>query len=455
MRARPPLQIAAGILALLAAAGLARAQEEGAATAPASATSSSADGAESAPEATQVVSLSTDDPKPYYLRVSQGLAHDDNLFRVSSALGTQSDWISSTALLAGFDQPFGRQRAYADATLRGNAYRDQSQLNNFGYDLGLGLNWSTVERISGDLRMNISQSLARFSDYGSAPREDLGKNEENSQFYAGRVQYGVTADWAVDALAEYFRVDFTADDFDSRERNVTTVGAGVKYRPNAIWSFGVGGRHADGTYPRAAVSQGVVLADDYTRDSVDVTARLVATGLSTFSGRLSYTREEHDLDTSRDFSGLTGAVTWTYQATGKVNVGLSFIRDTGTNTSTNSLTGVQTFLTDSRLTNRLGATVRWDATSKIRVTAGVEYWRDTFDDQFTEFVDGGEVVRVADETANNVNLSLRMRYQPTRTIGLECGGRYEDRDGYGRSINPQNGFTATTLFCNATLTLRG
>lgn len=452
MTARPrrrPSKSILGALALLAATGLARAQEEGGDGGAAA--EASADSAQTATN----INASPDEGKPYFLRASQGLAHDDNIFRVADERGTKSDWISSTALIAGFSQPFGRQRGYGNATLRGNAYRDQSQLNNLGYDLGLGLDWSTIERLSGDVTINASQSLASFADYGSADRESLGKNQELSQRYAAHAQYGITAVWALTGLLEYERIDFTADEFANRERTALIFGGGVRYRPSGIWAFGLGARRIDGSYPQSAVRNGVAVADDYTSDNIDLTARLFATGLSTFAARVSFTDEKHDLSSARDFRGVTGSLEWDYQVTGKVNVGLSLSRDTGSTTNSTTISGVNTFLTDANLTNRVGVRSTWNATGKIRVTAAAAYWRDSFDDQFTEIIDGGAVIGVRDESANSYSLDLRVNYQATRTLGFLCGGRYEDRGSSGRNVNTLNGFTSTTLFCNATLALRG
>jgi len=459
MTARPrrrPSKSLFGTLVLLAATGLAQAQEEGG-DGGAAAGAAAGSAAEASPDSTQIatVNASTDENKPYYLRASQGFAHDSNVFRVPDQFGTQSDWVSSTALIAGFSQPFGRQRGYGDATLRANAYSDQSQLNNFGYDLRLGLDWSTIERLSGDVSARLSQSLADFSDYGSADREAAGKNQELSQRYAARAQYGITAAWALTALLEYERIDFTADEFANRERNATTFGGGVRYRPSGIWAFGLGARRIDGSYPQSVVSNGVVVADNYTSDNIDLTARLIATGLSTFSARLSFTDEVHELDTSRDYSGLTGSIEWDYRITGKVNIGLGLSRETGSSTDATTLSGVNTFLTDSNLTDRLDMRASWDATSKIRVSAAAAYWHDTFDDQFTEIVNGGQVIRFSDESADSYSLDLRVRYQATRTVSLECGGRYTDRGSTGRNINLDNGFTSTVVFCNGVLALRG
>ena len=51
-----------------------------------------------------------DEPNPYYIGLSETLAHDSNIYRIPGGPG---DSYSSTALLGGFDQSISRQRLYA------------------------------------------------------------------------------------------------------------------------------------------------------------------------------------------------------------------------------------------------------------------------------------------------------------------------------------------------------
>lgn len=131
------------------------------------------------------------------------------------------------------------------------------------------------------------------------------------------------------------------------------------------------------------------------------------------------------------------------------------VAEEGPDSAPITIRGMNTCRTDLNLTKRLDARASWDATSKIRVSTAAAYWHDTFDDQFTEIVNGGQVIRFSDESADSYSLDLRVRYQATRTVSLECGGRYTDRGSTGRNINIDNGFTSTVVFCNGVLALRG
>ena len=46
---------------------------------------------------------------PYYVGVSQAFTHESNVFRVATGQAESSDTYSTTSLLAGIDQPFGRR----------------------------------------------------------------------------------------------------------------------------------------------------------------------------------------------------------------------------------------------------------------------------------------------------------------------------------------------------------
>ena len=91
---------------------------------------------------------------PYYIGVAQTLAHNSNLVALRDnqpvpAGLSKSDTVSSTALVAGIDQPFGRQRLTGTANLSSNRYSRNSEFNSSGYALRLGLDWQTIERLSG------------------------------------------------------------------------------------------------------------------------------------------------------------------------------------------------------------------------------------------------------------------------------------------------------------------
>lgn len=398
---------------------------------------------------------------PYYVRLSETVLYDNNIFRAPGNLPPpfaqiDNDWVSSTALSAGIDQPFGRQRAIANATVRGNVFKNNDELNNTGYDLGAQLKWEAGSAWGGDARVNFSQTMARYEDYGTANRT-IGKNMEKVGLAELRAQYGLYSLWSIEGIYNHYDISYSADvdDFNSRERKSDQAGLGVKFRPSGVWTLGLSWRETRGEYPRYnEPTPGVFTKDEYDRTDVDLTARYFATGLSTLTMRLSHTKEEHSVDSTRDFSGLTGEIRWDYQVTGKVGLSTLLSRNTGSGSSSTNLGGTTTYLTDSRLTNRLAINARWNATAKITVRAGLDYARDEYDDQFTSIDVNGQIVSASGNTADSRTYNLSAIYQATRAIGLECGARYQKRDPIITSGTQFLGYDATTGYCTGTLSIQ-
>jgi hypothetical protein len=394
---------------------------------------------------------------PYYLRISETLTYDNNIFRVPEGqplplAQVEDDLISTTALSAGIDQPFGRQRALANATVRGNVFKNNDDLNNTGFDLNGQLKWEAGSAWGGDAKVSYSETLADYEDYGSAARTS-GKNMEKVGILDLRAQYGLYSLWSIEGLYNHYDIDYTADNFQSRVRRSDQAGLGVKYRPSGLWTFGLIWRETRGEYP---YYRGIApYNDDYDRTDVDLTARYFYTGLSTFSARISYTNEDHSIDSTRDFNGTTGEIRWDYQVTGKVGVSTILSREIGSGSSTTSIdTGGGTstsYLTDSRLTNRIVLNARWAATAKITVRAGLDFSRDEYDDQFTSV---GGVVSASGQTADSKSYRLSAAYQLSRAIGFECGYRYQKRDPIISGNQPFFGYNADTGYCLGALSIQ-
>ena len=119
---------------------------------------------------------------PYYIGASQAFTHDSNIFRVADECAETADAVSTTALLAGIDQPFGRQRGFGNAHVRYNKYQDQSQLDNTSYRLAAGLDWETVERLSRQRDAGAGARTWRATaTEGSTARERSATNAGTSE----------------------------------------------------------------------------------------------------------------------------------------------------------------------------------------------------------------------------------------------------------------------------------
>lgn len=399
---------------------------------------------------------------PYYLRLQQNIDYDSNLFR--QATNEQSDVISTTSVGVGLDQPIGRQRLFANANVGRVIYKNNDELNHTRYDLAAGLNWEAASRLSGLLQFNLARAQARFDDYGSTAGPIATLNEEKSSSADARVQYGGASLLSVEALANYTRVRYGQSNFAARDRNSHMFGGGVRYHPSSLLTLGLLLRRTEGEYPAAG---GLAVADEYTRNDIDLTAQWQPSALTSLRARLTHTKEEHDLDATRDFSGLTGEMGWDYQVTGKVSLGLTLARETGSGTQVTALllptapgstpppsatpATTPSYLNDSRLTSRLGLRVTWDATAKIRVAGGYDYSRDRYDSSFVSSGGGG----ATGTEGNTRRYSLTAGWNATRNLSFGCGAAHEERNSdLTVSGGGSYGYTVTTGYCNAALILQ-
>ena len=389
------------------------------------------------------------EPNPYYVGIAQAFTHESNLFRVASGLPETSDTFSTTSLLAGINQPISRQRLFADVAARYNRYQDNTQLNNTGYGVAVGLDWETIENLSGRLSYNLNNSLARFgADEGPALTT---KNMERSQEFLARAQYGRSGLLSLEGIYSHRELDYSAPQFAFEEYKQDALSLGVLYRPSGLLTLGAAARHTTGKYPFAVeTAPGIFQQDDFRRNDVDLTAMWVPTGQSTVNARLSYTKVTHEAVTSRDVSGGTGAVSWDYRPTGKLAFTTALIRDTGAESSfyRPGQGGFGSIGNNSQLSTSLLFRGLYDATAKIQVEANARYVERDLVNTFALPSGAASSQAGSDKFAE---LRLGVNYAPTRSVLLGCAVGYEKR---GTSSTLSYRYTANIASCSGQLKLQ-
>ena len=82
---------------------------------------------------------------PFGVTVGETVSHQSNIFRAPAGSET-ADWLSNTTLRGTFDQAFGRQRAKAFAGVDAGYYKNKTDLNHVGHQVGAEFDWSTVSK---------------------------------------------------------------------------------------------------------------------------------------------------------------------------------------------------------------------------------------------------------------------------------------------------------------------
>jgi hypothetical protein len=374
-------------------------------------------------------------PPPWYVAPQLSLTHDSNVFRTNT--NEISDTITSAALLAGVNLPFGRQTLVADALVRHDKFSDQGQLDNTAYRLGARLDWATIERLSGSVDVSARQELARNDLLASTGDNARTLQRVNNAVFTGRL--GATSVLAIQGRLGHQAVDYDTDsvliNYDSLDYRQNFASLGVVYRPSGLLTLGLAVRGTKGKYHNA------VPEDEYDRKDIDLTATWVPTGISRIVARLSATDEEHDVAFQRDVSGVTGAVQWDWRPTGKLRFLSDLSRDTGSQVAfAQAVLPTGEILTatapDSRVVTSAGVRAFYELTAKIALDAELRHTNRTFE--------------VSADDRTNL-FSIGARWEPTRSVSVGCSLGTQSRS----SSLAAREFDANTVSCFGRFTLQG
>lgn len=394
---------------------------------------------------------------PWYIAASQSYAYESNLLRLANGQAdppgySRNDDITSTSLLAGLDQPIGRQRLFGNVTVRQNRYSGNPQFNNTSYNGSLGLDWSTIERISGNLSASATRALQSFStDLFTTERLN---NLESTETVNGSIAIGLVTEYSLMLSGGHRRVHNSLDDpgIRSREYYQDNAELVLRWSPSGLATFGFGAGVTRGRYPKFGIAaNGDYSADRFKRQDAVLTATIRPTGASTFDVRLANGTTRYDLNQQRNFSGVTGSVVWGWQITGKLRLATQINRDTGQDSY-----ATRTFITNrpttadySRVTDQLRVQAYYELSAKVGLNAGASYaHRD-----LVRTINDPAIPADATGSDRTKLMSVGGRWAPRRYALLGCDVSSEKRKATGSSLLSAD-MTAKSLSCYGQLTLQ-
>jgi hypothetical protein len=391
---------------------------------------------------------------PWYAGVSQRLSYESNLYRVdaSTALGefSRSDTVSSTSLVAGLDQPLGRQRLYGNATLSVNRYSRNDYLNDNSYALAGGLDWTSIERLSGNLSLAANRNQRSFNVDSAPDVVQTRKNNERVEQLDATLRAGEVTRLTMEGALGYRRVSFSAPEYVGSQYRQTRGSLGLRYRP-AIATLGASLSLADSRYhtsPAQAASEQA--GEQLRRTSIDLTVNWPASGASSVYARLSPTRASYREFTQRDFSGLTGSLKWNWAPTGKLSVESRLVHDISQDSNFETFGGPVVAGTSNtgRTTTELRFALGYKVTAKTAIDAALVRSHRTLEQTAT--VSSRSVVTAtgADDTDT---LSIGARWSPQRSLQFGCNLSREQRSATGRLTQS---YSANAINCYGQFTLQ-
>jgi hypothetical protein len=379
---------------------------------------------------------------PYYIGVAQTFSHDSNLFRVRDGQlppndASQSDTISSTALVAGVDQRFGRQRLSGSASLRTNRYSNNKAFNGQGYSLSLGLDWQTIESLSGDV--NFASDRAQRADLRARSGQYIGSsNIETSNRFNTKASLGVAGPLALEAGFSSSTLTYAAEEASYAEYSQVAGFAGLRYRLGGSTSVALTLRQTVVKYPNFLITQ-LDPRDRRVRRDVDLSGTWAPSGASRVDLRVSRGATHYDQLDSRDFSATSGDVVWIWQPTGRLKFNTRLARDLGQNSDL--ATTAYSVSTDT-----LRVAAEYEVSAKIAASLALQHYRRNLDGS------GALVVGVTGSDSGDI-WSLGLRWVPLRSVSLGCQISGERR---GRNSNAAlvDAYSSNAFSCNGQLVLQ-
>ncbi len=400
---------------------------------------------------------------PWFVSGLLSLTHDDNLLRLGDgqqplAGQSRSDTVRSLALIGGLDQPIGRQRLQANLTLRDNAFERNDSFDNESYSGSVTLDWSTVNRLSGQLGVGRSRALSTFNTefFGLLAQ----RNFETTETLDASARLGLVTAFSLELAASTRRVRNSLDQptVQAQNQDQDNAALGLSWRPSGALETTLSLRELRGRFPTFRREGDRFEDDRYTQRGVELATRWESGGASRLEARIGSGQTSYERGGDRDFDSVNGSLTWTWRPTGKLTAYSGLSRERGQdNFPTFVRLPVGFFFVDVpavqsnlRTVDTLRAQLEWAATAKIGVSAGVQFARRDVVARTRSVLDDLQLSS-AEGVDETVVTSLGARWTPVRWALVGCDLRHESRRATG---NVTLGLKGTSLACYAQATLR-
>ena len=382
-------------------------------------------------------------------------SHDANLLRLADGQNpgpgdSRADTVLSTAIVGGLNQNIGRQRVFGNLTLRDNRFQQNGKYNNQSYNGALGLDWSTINRVSGTLSFSAARNLSTFNAEGVGLLPE--KNLESTQALAASVSVGIVTEYSLEVGASRRQVRNSVQDERvlSRNLNLDTLSVGLAWRPTAGFSLTGALRNVQAQYPtfrlvtNAGTSTSNYEADRYKQQQIDLVAALQPSGASTLDLRLSFGDTRYVVNEERNFSSVNGSLGWLWQATGKLRLTTRLARDKGQDNYPSSVplffSRIPVTLSDSRVITTVRVQADMDVSAKVALSTSLQHAQRTLDRDTLALSNTVSLGTRSGKDGTTV-FTLGARWAPLRNALVGCDATQERRRASGDLTSNLKGAT--------------
>ncbi len=347
--------------------------------------------------------------------------YEDNLFRLDNhtdaraLLGRSkmSDLIYSVDVGIKIDKPYAQQRFQLDFLTTRNQHQTYDFLDFNAVDYRAAWMYHVTPHISGELSTSQHQSVTSFSDFRGTNLSTPALNRRNVQTNESRI-FNIDGDIGAG-------IHLLGGVTETRSRSSQTFNAvadyvqdgvelGVKYVAPSENYVSLVRREAQGDYRGRTLDVASQLDTGFDQSETELKFLWRVTGKSEFNGRLDYLERDHDHFSRRDFSGLTGNVTYRWIPTGKLVLDVTVARN---------LYSFQELTNSFYDANSITIAPKWLVTAKTQIGL-----KGSISDRDFH----GALIPVADMRHDIVRtLMLTADWAPTRTITVNGTLAHEER----------------------------
>ena len=396
---------------------------------------------------------------PWSVGGSLLLSHDSNLLRLADTQDSgpgesRSDTVLSTALVGSLNQNIGRQRVFGNLTLRDNRFDRNSKYNNQSYNGALGLDWSTINRVSGKLSLSAARNLSTFNAEGVGLLPE--KNLETTQAVNASVSMGLVTEYSLELSAGRRQVRNSVQDERvlSRDVDLDSLSLGLAWRPSSAFSLSGALRHVSALYPTFRASASGYESDRFKQQQIDLVATLQPTGASTLDMRLTFGDTRYVVNEERNFSSVNGSLGWLWQASGKLRLATRLARDKGQDNYPSSVpffsSRTPVTLSDSRVITTVRVQADLEVSAKVAFSTSLQHAQRRLD-RNTLAVANSVSLDTSNGKDGTLLFTIGGRWAPVRNTLFGCDASTENRRASGELTTNLN---AASLGCYGQFTLQ-
>lgn len=311
---------------------------------------------------------------PFLYYVGAAVQHESNLLRLGDGINAivngqqknRGDTVTSLFGGISFDRTYSQQQFVADISTRFNRYSNFTQLDANTTNANLKWLWAAGQRWKGLAFANQYQAIVNYADTVVLNQANLStaKNINTYREYGVDANYLFIPDWYAGVGVSAISNNYTNATYLTAAYNSRSIDAKVTFQPATNNKIIFDYRHTSGTLG-AVVTTGTGTTDqDYKQNDLQVQALWVFNPITQLDGYIGYTSRTYPVANAKNYSGVTGRLTLTYNPTTRVAVPFTIRHELGAR-----IDAVSNFV----VTDAASVIPTWYVTEKVQLNARLEY----------------------------------------------------------------------------------